>query len=185
MDLMKTVTETSQNTPDAKEQLHRLNEQKKLDLENSLLKEALAESSGRFERSLKELKDLQEKSAEQDHQTIEAIRESVEQLLADREILGREMSKEIGNLRADLQKETINKVESIWRDYQLGIEQTFTSIIRKEELANDRLKKQADEVEQARHRLFRFDGVKHVLFWIGMAANIITCVILLLERIMN
>jgi len=183
MDLMKTVTETSQNMPSAKEQLHRLNEQKKLDLENSLLKEALTESAERFEKSLKELKDSQEKNAEQDHKTAEAIRESVEQLLKDREILEREISKEIKSLRADLQKETVDKVENIWHDYQLGIEQTLNSIIRKEELANDRLKKQADEVEQARRRLFRFDGVKHVLFWIGMAANIITCVMLILEKV--
>jgi len=107
----------------------------------------------------------------------------VEQLLKDREILEREISKEIKSLRADLQKETVDKVENIWHDYQLGIEQTLNSIIRKEELANDRLKKQADEVEQARRRLFRFDGVKHVLFWIGMAANIITCVMLILEKV--
>lgn len=185
MDLMKTVTETSQNTISPKEQLHRLNEQKKLDLENSLLKEALTESAERFGRSLKELKDSQEKNAEQDHKTAEAIRESVEQLLTDREILEREISKEIGSLRADLQKETIDKVESIWHDYQMQIEQTLNSIIRKEELANDRLKKQADEVEQARRRLFRFDGVKHVLFWIGIAANIITCVMLILEKVLS
>ena len=184
MDLMKTVTETSQNAISPKEQLHRLNEQKKLDLENSLLKEALTESAERFGRSLKELKDSQKKSAEQDHQTIEAIRENIENLLTDREILVREMSKEIGNVYADLKKETVDKVNSIWRDYQVQIEQTLNSIIRKEELTNDRLKKQANEVEYARHRLFRFDGVKHVLFWIGMAANIITCVMLILEKVL-
>ena len=80
----------------------------------------MTESAERFGRSLKELKASQEKNAEQDHKTAEAIRESVEQLLKDREILEKEISKEIGNLRADLQKETIDKVESIWRDYQLG-----------------------------------------------------------------
>ncbi len=80
MDLMKTVTETSQNTPSAKEQLHRLNEQKKLDLENSLLKEALAESSGRFERSLAESKQLQEKSEMSRKKDWEQIQEKIGQL---------------------------------------------------------------------------------------------------------
>ena len=185
MDLMKTVTESAQDPKSAKEQLHELNERKKLDLENSLLKEALTESAERCVRLLKELKNLQEKKAEQDHQTVEEIRESIEKLLKDREILESEISKEIVNLRTDLQKETIDKVESILRDYQIRIEQTLNSIIRKEEAVNDRLKKQVGEVELARRRLFQFDGVKNVLFWIGMAANIITCVILLLERILH
>ncbi|MDO4207009.1 MAG: hypothetical protein Q4D15_05405, partial [Lachnospiraceae bacterium] len=98
----------------------------------------------------------------------------VEQLLADREILGREMSKEIGNLCADLRKETVDKVNIIWRDYQMKIEQTLSSIIRKEELISGQLKKQVEEVERARHRLFQFDGVKNVLFLIGQALNILT-----------
>ena len=174
MDLMKTVTETSKYKPSAKEQLHELNEQKKLDLENSLLKEALTESAERCARLLQELKDLQQKKAEQDRQMIGEISRNVEKLQTDREILGKEMAKEIGNLCADLQKETVDKVDIIWRDYQVKIEQTLSSIIRKEEVINDQLKKQVGEVERARHRLFQFDGVKNVLFWIGQALNILT-----------
>ena len=173
MDLMKTVTETSRNTMSAKEQLHELNEQKKLDLENSLLKEALTESAERCVRLLKELKDLQQKEVEQDRQMIGEISRNVERLRTDREILEREMAKEIGNLCADLRKETVDKVDSIWRDYQMKIEQTLSSIIRKEEMISGQLKKQVGEVEQARHRLFQFDGVKNVLFWIGQVLNIL------------
>ena len=184
MDLMKTVTETSQNTPDAKEQLHRLNEQKKLDLENSLLKEALIESAEKCERLLKELKESQEKNAELNHQTLEEIRASVEQFQTSSEILETEISKEIGNLRTDLQKETVDEVNSIWRDYQLKIEQSFNDIIWREELVNDQLKKQVDEVEQARRQLFRVDGVKKALFWIGMVANITTCMLMIISKIM-
>ena len=183
MDLMKTVTETSRNTMNPKEQLHKLNEQKKLDLENSLLKEALIESAEKCERLLKELKESQEKKAEQDHQTLEEIRASVEQFQTSNEMLEKEISKEIGNLRTDLQKETVDEVNSIWQEYQLKIEQSFNSIIRREELVNDQLKKQVDEVEQARRRLFHFDGVKNVLFWIGMAANIATCVLMIIDKV--
>lgn len=184
MDLMKTVTETSQNAMNPKEQLHKMNEQKKLDLENSLLKEALIESAEKCERLLKELKESQEKKAEQDHQTLEEIRESIGQFQTSSEILEREISREIGNLRTDLQKETIDEVNSIWQDYQLKIEQSFNSIIRREEIVNDQLKKQVNEVEQARRQLFRVDGVKNVLFWIGMAANITTCVLMIINKVL-
>ena len=184
MDLIKTVSENVQNSKSAKEQLHELNEQKKLDLENSLLKEALTESSERCEKLLKELKESQEKKAELNHQTLEEIRASVEQFQTSSEILETEISKEIGNLRTDLQKETVDEVNSIWRDYQLKIEQSFNDIIWREELVNDQLKKQVDEVEQARRQLFRVDGVKKALFWIGMVANITTCMLMIISKIM-
>lgn len=185
MDLMKTVTESTQKSKSAKDQLHELNEQKKLDLENSLLKEALVESSEKCEKLLRELKDLQEKKTEQDHQTIEEIRKNIEQYRTSSEILEQEIEKEIGTLCDDVQRETVNKVGLIWRDYQMRIEQTFASIIRTEEEINRRLKQQVKEVEQARQRLFRFDGLKTGLFWIGMVANIVTCVMLILEKIIH
>lgn len=183
MDLMKTVTENGQNMKSSKEQLHELNEQKKLDLENSLLKEALIESSERCEKLLRELKDLQEKKAEQDHQTIKEIRKNIEQYRTSSEILEQEIEKEIGALRYDLQNETVKKVDTIWGEYQMKIEQTFSSIIRKEEEMNRKLKEQVKEVEQARHRLFRFDGLKTGLFWIGMVANIVMCILMIWEKI--
>ena len=91
----------------------------------------------------------------------------------------------IGNLCADLRKETVDKVDSIWRDYQVKIEQTLSSIIRKEEMISDQLKKQVEEVERARHRLFQFDGVKNCLFWIGIVANLGMCVFLVLEKVLT
>ena len=182
MDLIKTVSENVQNSKSAKEQLHELNEQKKLNLENSLLKEALTESSERCEKLLKELKDLQEKKTEQDHQTIEGIRKNIEQYRTNSEMLEQAIGKEIGTLRCELQKETVKKVDAIWSEYQMKIEQTFNAIIRKEEDMNRKLKEQVKEVEQARHRLFRFDGLKTGLFWIGMVANFVMCVLMIWEK---
>ena len=147
------------------------------------MNETLIESSERCEKLLRKLKDLQEKKAEQDHQTNEEIRKNIEQYRTSSEILEQEIGKEIGTLRCELQKETVKKVDSIWGEYQLKIEQTFSSIIRKEEEMNRRLKEQVVEVEQARHRLFRFDGLKTGLFWIGMVANIVIFVLMIWEKI--
>ena len=192
MDLMKTVTERAQNTLSAKEQLHELNEQKKLDLENSLLKEALAESSERCERLLREFGSLQQtaeenrqKEAERNHQTIEELSWTVQQLQSGNELLEKGMSREIGALCDELQRGTLDKVNSLWSDYQTEIERKFNSIIRMEEEVNARLGQQVREVEAARRRLFRFDGLKSALFWIGLLANIATCLMLVLEKVLH
>ena len=126
-----------------------------------------------------------QKETERNHQTLEEISRTVQQLQTGNELLEKGMSREIGALCDELQRGTLDKVNSLWSYYQKEIERKFNSIIRMEEEVNARLGQQVREVEAARRRLFRFDGLKSALFWIGMLANISTCVMLVLEKVLH
>ena len=180
MDLMKTVTETSQNTPDAKEQLHRLNEQKKLDLENSLLKEALTESAGRFEKSLAESKQLQEKSEisrkkdwDQIQEKIKQLTESVKDVHSSSQQLENAFKETLKCLSDDLEGHIVAETKKALSEQMELFNCRIINMDRQLEKLTNNLNLAANNVKQAEEKLFRFDRGRSILFWVGQVLNIL------------
>ncbi len=174
MDLMKTVTETSLSSISPKEQLHRLNEQKKLDLENSLLKEALAESSGRCERLLAESNRLlatSEKNRKEDAATFLAqmseLTEKVKEIENADEILKDAIKDEMKREFYDLHKDVVAEINSALNERQKKVVRATDEMITDINAVTRRIK-------QAEEQLFRFDGIKTFVFWFGQIVNIVT-----------
>ena len=174
MDLMKTVTETSQSSISPKEQLHRLNEQKKLDLENSLLKEALTESAGKCERLLAESNRLlatSEKNRQEDAATFLAqmseLTEKVKEIENADEILKGTIRDEMKREFYDLHKDIVEEISAALNERQKKVVRATDEMITDINAATRRIK-------QAEEQLFRFDGIKTFVFWFGQIVNIVT-----------
>ena len=186
MDLMKTVAEKAQDTLSPTEQLHAVNEKKKQDLENGLLKEALALSSERCERSLAESNRLlqeSEKNRQQDYQTLEQkitqIQGEVQSIQTANEVLKSGVENTVKNLCCDLRNDIVDAVRDDLEKQLEAYDQQIERLTRHAKQAVEDLGTAARKVKAAQDQLFRMDGCRKVLFWMGQVLNILTFAVLM------
>ena len=105
-----------------REQLQELNRQSRTELENSLLKEALALSSESCEELMKQSNQGQaraeqnrQRDAELSRQLISELKKQVEQLENSNELLQNAISAEIGSLRDEVRESTSKRLERHYR----------------------------------------------------------------------
>ena len=186
MDLMKTVAENSMNTVSPKEQLHALNEQKKQDLENSLLKEALIVSSERCEKSLTESNHLlqeSEKKRKADLQILDEriirIHSEMQAIQTANELLKGCFEKNIESLSGDLRTDIVKAVQDDLNQHTETFKHQIDRLTRHAEAIAKNLNAAASKVKHAEDMLFLFEGGKRALFWIGELVNILIAILLL------
>lgn len=176
MSLREMHEQQKQSSP--REQLQELNRQSRTELENSLLKEALAMSSENCEELMKQSNQEQVR-AEQNRKLISELKQSVELLKNSNELLQDAISGEIGSLKDEVKENTVQEVrkalqaniEAIQRATKLLEKQsdTFTSV----------MKQKIRELEESKNSFFRYEGLKLYLFWGGMVCNILVFLMLL------
>lgn len=184
MSLREMHEQQKQSSP--REQLQELNRQSRIELENSLLKEALAMSSENCEELLKQYNQEQVKAeqnrkrdAEQNRKLINEMQQNVELLKKSNELLQLVISQKIGDLKDEVRESTVREVE---KALQANIEaiQGATKEIEKE---TDTLKtvmgQKVRELENSKNSFFKYEGKKIYVFWAGMVCNIITFILLL------
>ena len=115
MSLREMLEPQKQSSP--REQLQELNRQSRTELENSLLKEALAMSSENCEELMKQSNQEQvraeqnrQRDAEQNRKLISELKQSVELLKNSNELLQDAISGEIGSLKDEVKENTVQEV---------------------------------------------------------------------------
>ena len=156
--------ETGQPAP-PREQLHNLNQQSKQELENSLLKEVLAE----YTEQWKALKREQNSFLQQMTERMNDLTKTVAGQVTANQLLSQ-------NLAAELNKLTMQLSDPLKDSYQRFATKT--------EAAEEQLSKQTEkyirnmddlisQTEERKNRFFTFNRIKSILFWSGCIALLI------------
>ena len=175
MSLREMHEQQKQSSP--REQLQELNRQSRTELENSLLKEALAMSSENCEELMKQSNQEQVR-AEQNRKLISELKQSVELLKNSNELLQDAISGEIGSLKDEVKENTVQEVR---KALQANIEaiQRATKLLEKQSDTPPSVMKQTlRELEESKNSFFRYEGLKLYLFWGGMVCNILVFLML-------
>ena len=139
--------ETGQPAP-AREQLHNLNQQSKQELENSLLKEVLAE----YTEQWKALKCEQNSFLQQMTERMNDLTKTVAGQVTANQLLSQ-------NLAAELNKLTMRLSDPLKDSYQRFATKTETNM---DDLIS--------QTEERKNKFFTFNQIKGFLFWAGCVA---------------
>ena len=185
MSLREMHEQQKQSSP--RERLQELNRQSRTELENSLLKEALAMSSENCEELMKRSNLLlqqadqnRQRDAEQNRKLVSELKRSVEQLKNCNELLQNAISGEIGALRDEVRENTVQEVKNALQANIEAIQRATKAIEQQSDGLTSVMKQKVREMEDSKNRFFRFEGIKIYLFWAGMASNMITLTLLLI-----
>ena len=135
MSLREMHEQQKQSSP--REQLQELNRQSRTELENSLLKEALAMSSENCEELMKQSNQEQvraeqnrQRDAEQNRKLISELKQSVELLKNSNELLQDAISGEIGSLKDEVKENTVQEVRKALQANIEAIQRGLQSFLR-------------------------------------------------------
>ena len=183
MSLREMHEQQKQSSP--REQLQELNRQSRTELENSLLKEALAISSENCEELMKQSTQEQvraeqnrQKDAEQSRKLISELKQNVEQLETSNELLQNAIASEIGALKDEVRENTIQEVREALQANIEAIQRATKLLEKQSDTLTNVMKQKVRELENIKNSFFQFEGFKMYLFWGGLASNILTLIIL-------
>ena len=172
------------------EQLQELNRQSRVEMENSLLKEALALSSEQCEKSLQECVSLlqmaeqkwqseQQRSNAWHEQQVKDLRIQVEKLQSSNAILQREISGKIGDLTDKVRRETVKEIERALQGQVDTIQKKTKAFEQQGNKLQQEMERQVERVEHSQKRFFAFNTWQMWVFWSGWICSILTLAILL------
>ena len=169
-----------------REQLQELNRQSRTELENSLLKEALAMSSENCEELMKQSNQEQvraeqnrQRDAEQNRKLISELKQSVELLKNSNELLQDAISGEIGSLKDEVKENTVQEVRKALQANIEAIQRATKLLEKQSDTLTSVMKQKIRELEESKNSFFRYEGLKLYLFWGGMVCNILVFLMLL------
>ena len=165
-----------------RERIQELNRQSRTELENSLLKEALALSSESCEELMKQSNQGQaraeqnrQRDAELSRQLISELKKQVEQLENSNELLQNAISAGIGSLR----ESTVQEVKKALQANIEAVQKATKALEKQSDTLTSVMKQKVRELEESKNSFFRYEGLKIYLFWGGMVCNIGTFLIVL------
>ena len=184
MSLREMHEQQKQSSP--REQLQELNRQSRTELENSLLKEALAMSSENCEELMKQSNQEQvraeqnrQRDAEQNRKLISELKQSVELLKNSNELLQDAISGEIGSLKDEVKENTVQEVRKALQANIEAIQRATKLLEKQSDTLTSVMKQKIRELEESKNSFFRYEGLKLYLFWGGMVCNILVFLMLL------
>ena len=183
MSLREMHEQQKQSSP--REQLQELNRQSRTELENSLLKEALAMSSENCEELMKQSNQEQvraeqnrQRDAEQNRKLISELKQSVELLKNSNELLQDAISGEIGSLKDEVKENTVQEVRKALQANIEAIQRATKLLEKQSDTLTSVMKQKLRELEESKNSFFRYEGLKLYLFWGGMVCNILVFLML-------
>lgn len=184
MSLREMHEQQKQSSP--REQLQELNRQSRTELENSLLKEALAMSSENCEELMKQSNQEQvraeqnrQRDAEQNRKLISELKQSVDLLKNSNELLQDAISGEIGSLKDEVKENTVQEVRKALQANIEAIQRATKLLEKQSDTLTSVMKQKIRELEESKNSFFRYEGLKLYLFWGGMVCNILVFLMLL------
>ena len=185
MSLREMHEQQKQQQSSPREQLQELNRQSRTELENSLLKEALAMSSENCEELMKQSNQGQaraeqnrQRDAEQNRKLISDLKQSVELLKNSNELLQDAISGEIGSLKDEVRENTVQEVRKALQANIEAIQRATKLLEKQSDTLTSVMKQKVRELEESKNSFFRYEGLKLYLFWGGMVCNILVFLML-------
>lgn len=170
MSLREMHEQQKQSSP--REQLQELNRQSRTELENSLLKEALAMSSENCEELMKQSNQEQvraeqnrQRDAEQNRKLISELKQSVELLKNSNELLQDAISGEIGSLKDEVKENTVQEVRKALQANIEAIQRATKLLEKQSDTLTSVMKQKIRELEESKNSFFRYEGLKLYLFF--------------------
>lgn len=192
----------------AKDKLNQLAEQKQIEVENTLLKAALAQSSEECEKSLKESSNLLQKAElnrqienEQRLQELQLLRQQHEKQLneisqtinslktADQKLehtISSRISDFTDRIQASITAQVQSALNQVYMDLTAlseGLQATQTQCNDLFRHSNEKLTQEYDkilfELKDKQRDFFRFQGFKHFVFWALPVLQIVNTVLLI------
>ena len=183
MSLREMHEQQKQSNP--REQLQELNRQSRTELENSLLKEALAMSSENCEELMKQSNQEQvraeqnrQRDAEQNRKLISELKQSVDLLKNSNELLQDAISDEVGSLKDEVKENTVQEVRKALQANIEAIQRATKLLEKQSDTLTSVMKQKIRELEESKNNFFRYEGLKLYLFWGGMVCNILVFLML-------
>ena len=156
MSLREMHEQQKQSSP--REQLQELNRQSRTELENSLLKEALAMSSENCEELMKQSNQEQvraeqnrQRDAEQNRKLISELKQSVELLKNSNELLQDAISGEIGSLKDEVKENTVQEVRKALQANIEAIQRATKLLEKQSDTLTSVMKQKLRELEESRY----------------------------------
>lgn len=178
--------ERNARTAEAEQSKRAASRVKPTELENSLLKEALAMSSENCEELMKQSNQEQvraeqnrQRDAEQNRKLISELKQSVELLKNSNELLQDAISGEIGSLKDEVKENTVQEVRKALQANIEAIQRATKLLEKQSDTLTSVMKQKIRELEESKNSFFRYEGLKLYLFWGGMVCNILVFLMLL------
>ena len=178
--------ERNARTAEAEQSKRATSRVKPTELENSLLKEALAMSSENCEELMKQSNQEQvraeqnrQRDAEQNRKLISELKQSVELLKNSNELLQDAISGEIGSLKDEVKENTVQEVRKALQANIEAIQRATKLLEKQSDTLTSVMKQKIRELEESKNSFFRYEGLKLYLFWGGMVCNILVFLMLL------
>lgn len=156
MSLREMHEQQKQSSP--REQLQELNRQSRTELENSLLKEALAMSSENCEELMKQSNQEQvraeqnrQRDAEQNRKLISELKQSVELLKNSNELLQDAISGEIGSLKDEVKENTVQEVRKALQANIEAIQRATKLLEKQSDTLTSVMKQKIRELEESKN----------------------------------
>lgn len=154
-----------------RERIQELNRQSRTELENSLLKEALALSSESCEELMKQSNQGQaraeqnrQRDAELSRQLISELKKQVEQLENSNELLQNAISAGIGSLRDEVRESTVQEVKKALQANIEAVQKATKALEKQSDTLTSVMKQKVRELEESKNSFFRYEGLKIYLF---------------------
>ena len=177
--------ERNARTAEAEQSKRATSRVKPTELENSLLKEALAMSSENCEELMKQSNQEQvraeqnrQRDAEQNRKLISELKQSVELLKNSNELLQDAISGEIGSLKDEVKENTVQEVRKALQANIEAIQRATKLLEKQSDTLTSVMKQKLRELEESKNSFFRYEGLKLYLFWGGMVCNILVFLML-------
>lgn len=177
MSLREMHEQQKQSSP--REQLQELNRQSRTELENSLLKEALAMSSENCEELMKQSNQEQVRAEQNRQRDAEQNRKLISELKNSNELLQDAISGEIGSLKDEVKENTVQEVRKALQANIEAIQRATKLLEKQSDTLTSVMKQKIRELEESKNSFFRYEGLKLYLFWGGMVCNILVFLMLL------
>ncbi|WP_228381783.1 hypothetical protein [Streptococcus suis] len=170
--------ERNARTAEAEQSKRAASRVKPTELENSLLKEALAMSSENCEELMKQSNQEQvraeqnrQRDAEQNRKLISELKQSVELLKNSNELLQDAISGEIGSLKDEVKENTVQEVRKALQANIEAIQRATKLLEKQSDTLTSVMKQKIRELEESKNSFFRYEGLKLYLFWGGMVCK--------------
>lgn len=169
--------ETAVNSP--MEQLHQMNLQKRMDLENGLLKEELAQSYRQYstleEESKRQLTEMK-MELEEETQLIRKLWQSTEE---GNKALTTSLKNSIKEYECDMLKAVTDTAERAFRSHEEALKKSVEEMVGYNVRMLKELRESHRKMQEDYDLFFRVKGLREGIFWMGMVCAAVNMVLLI------
>lgn len=170
--------ETAVNSP--MEQLHQMNLQKRMDLENGLLKEELAQSYRQYstleEESKRQLTEMK-MELEEETQLIRKLWQSTEE---GNKALTTSLKNSIKEYECDMLKAVTDTAERAFRSHEEALKKSVEEMVGYNVRMLKELRESHRKMQEDYDLFLRVKGLREGIFWIGMVCTAVNMILLII-----